>query len=400
MDFVFFDDLSLREQLKPFTYTRPSAHIRVGILTIAEKWDLYLQNKRVHPAFYYHLPAYLQQKFPDASENPGILINGAACPTEELVNKILDLAPGEGLIYDGNLVAAHYSRGKLPSLGEIGSSHIFHNTEFKNGITLLRYSWDIFVNNAREITNDFRIITQNRNSLPLNDDYTQVYHPENLFLEEGVDIKAAIINAGEGPVYLGKNSKVQEGAMIRGPFALGEEGQVSMGAKIRGGSTIGPFSKGGGEINNSVIFAYSNKAHDGFLGNSVIGEWCNIGADTNTSNLKNNYTNVKVWDFATRTYQDSGRQFVGLLMGDHSKCGIDTMFNTGTVTGVSVNIFNAGFPPKFIPSFSWGGAKGLSVFQYSRAIDIARNVMGRRNVELEEPDLHILKYIFDNRDTI
>jgi UDP-N-acetylglucosamine diphosphorylase/glucosamine-1-phosphate N-acetyltransferase len=255
--------------------------------------------------------------------------------------------------------------------------------------------WRIFQFNPEQIRLDYALITSGKKSSGIQDKHTIVYNESNIFVEEGVSIRAAILNAEDGPIYLGKNSIVQEGAIIKGPFALCEGSTVGMGSKMRGDTTVGPHSKVGGEISNSVIFGYSNKGHDGFIGNTVIGEWCNLGADTNTSNLKNNYENVKLWNYAKGGFTDTGLQFCGLMMGDHSKCGINTMFNTGTVVGVSANIFGDGFPRNFIPSFSWGGANGFTTYQIKKAYETAQKVMERRKVVLDDIEKEILANIFE-----
>jgi UDP-N-acetylglucosamine diphosphorylase/glucosamine-1-phosphate N-acetyltransferase len=271
---------------------------------------------------------------------------------------------------------------------------------YNNAITLIDQPWKIFQYNASQIKSDFAFITRGRESAGVLDRHTKTYGTENIFVEEGADIKAAILNAESGPIYIGKNAVVQEGSIIRGSFALCEGATVNMGAKMRGDSTVGPYCKVGGEVSNSVLFGYSNKGHDGFLGNSVLGEWCNLGADTNASNLKNNYDQVKLWSYAKKGFISTGQQFCGLMMGDHSKCGINTMFNTGTVIGVSANIFGDGYPRNFIPSFSWGGAAGFITHQLSKVYETAERVMSRRQVELTETDKEILKYIFDTTEEI
>ena len=267
--------------------------------------------------------------------------------------------------------------------------------EYSENITIIDQVWKIFQLNGAQIREDFKLITKNRKSAGITDKYTRTYAEENIFIEEGVSIKAALLNAENGPIYIGKNAKIHEGAMIRGPFVLCEGSEISMGAKMRGDTTIGPYSKIGGEVSNAVLFGYSNKSHDGFLGNSVIGEWCNLAADTNTSNMKNNYEDIKIWNYAKEGFMDTGFMFCGLIMGDHSKCGINLMFNTGTVVGVSANIFGDGYPRTFIPSFAWGGASGFATFQLNKALETAAKAMSRRNVVLDESDKEILTHIFD-----
>lgn len=378
MNVVLFDDPAVRTHLLPFTFTRPVADIRIGILTIAEKWEHELKlsvSRKTEP--------YLQVKYVYSESSDMLFINGSLCPDKDLVNAVMNLKPGEGL-EQNNLILAY--RGPSAETVTFGM--------YAGPVTCIDQPWKIFQYNASELRKDFIRLTAGRASAPVNDTHTRVYGPENIFLEEGVHIRAAILNAEDGPIYLGKNAVVQEGAIIKGPFALGKGAHVNMGAKMRGDTTVGPYCKVGGEISNSVFFGFSNKAHDGFLGHSVIGEWCNLGADTNTSNLKNNYENVKLWSYTRGGFVNTGLQFCGLMMGDHSKCGINTMFNTGTVVGVSANIFGDGYPRNFIPSFSWGGASGFTTYQLDKALDTASRVMARRNRRLEEADMQILSHVF------
>ena len=271
----------------------------------------------------------------------------------------------------------------------------FTKIQFEEPTTVIERPWHIFQSNGEQIRSDFSLITDGRKSAPLDDPHTTVYNSSNVFLEEGATVRAAIINAADGPVYLGKDSQIHEGSIIKGPFALCEASHVNLGAKMKGDNTIGPHCKVGGEVSNSVFFGYSNKGHDGFLGNSVIGEWCNLGADTNSSNLKNNYSTVKVWDYQTSQLENTGLHFCGLLMGDHSKAGINTMFNTGTVVGVSANVFGADFPPKFIPSFAWGGSKGFSTFKKEKSFEMCEAVMKRRKIDLSLGDKAILSAVME-----
>lgn len=381
MNLILFDDPAIRTDLLPFTFTRPVAKIRVGILTIAEKWERWLNASAS-----FKTETYLQQKFKMVSSGDNLLINGGVCPDDYLVAAVKSLPAGKFLVKDSLLIAA---RKPAPEMN--GSNTV----EYKDPMTVIAKTWHIFRENAAQIKIDFQLITAGRTSAVINDKHTVVYGEENLFVEEGVDIKAAIINAENGPVYLGKNSIVQEGAIIRGSFALCEGGHINMGAKMRGDTTVGPYSKIGGEVSTSVIFGYSNKAHDGFMGCTVMGEWCNLGADSNTSNLKNNYDTVKMWSHAKEGYVDTGLQFCGLMMGDHSKCGINTMFNTGTTIDVFSHVFGAGFPANYIPSFSWGGADKLTTYQLDKALETAAKVMARRNVEMNAMDTDILKKIFE-----
>jgi UDP-N-acetylglucosamine diphosphorylase/glucosamine-1-phosphate N-acetyltransferase len=389
MKIILFDHPETRTSLLPLTYMRPVADIRCGILTLAEKWSHHLGQ-----SVSYCVIDYLQIKFPCSFEDDNLLINGATLPDESLLMAVRNLGPGEGLLVKGKLLAARADKTGAESIVASGFlPEKLHLTDIE--AKMLQNSWDIFHFNGEQIRSDFSFITKDRESGKISDPHTIAYAPENIFLEDGVKIRAAILNAENGPIYLGKNSLVSEGAMIRGPFALGEESVISLGAKIRGDSTVGPNCKVGGEVSNSVIFGYSNKGHDGYLGNSVIGEWCNLGADTNVSNLKNNYKPIKVWSYLHDWFVNSGLQFCGLTMGDHSKCGINTMFNTGTVVGVSANIFGAGYPRAMIPSFSWGGATGFTTFSLQQAFEVAESVMSRKNIVLEEADKNILKYIYE-----
>lgn len=381
MNLILFDDPLIRLNLLPFTFTRPTSRIRVGILMIAEKWEKWLNT----PVSYKTEP-YLQRKYPVKSTDHNLLINGAVCPDQKLVDHVKTLPQGYFLVKGTLLIAAHRPEKEMSSANTV---------EYADEVTVIDKTWKIFSENGAQLRTDFKLITANRTSAGITDKYTVVYGEENLFVEEGVDIKAAIINAETGPVYLGKNSIVQEGAMIRGAFALCEGAHVNMGGKMRGDVTIGPYSKVGGEVSASVIFGYSNKAHDGFLGCSVLGEWCNLGADTNTSNLKNNYEPVKLWSHVQQSFESTGLQFCGLIMGDHSKCGINTMFNTGTVVDVSANVFGGGFPRNYIPSFTWGGAEGFTTYKLDKAIATAHAAMGRRNVVLDEADQAILLSVFE-----
>jgi len=381
MNLVLFDDPIIRANLLPFTFTRPVGKMRVGILTIAEKWE-----KRLQTTASFYTEEYLSKKFQLKTTTDNLLINGALCPDEALLKDILSLQEGEGLTNEGTLLAL---RTKTTSLHPVTSK------EYTSSLRWIDQVWKIFQFNAEQIRMDYSLITAGRKSIGIQDKHTIVYNESNIFVEEGVSIRAAVLNAEDGPIYLGKNSVVQEGALIKGPFALCEGSTVNMGGKMRGDTTVGPHSKVGGEVSNSVIFGYSNKGHDGFIGNTVIGEWCNLGADTNTSNLKNNYENVKLWNYSKGGFADTGLQFCGLMMGDHSKCGINTMFNTGTVVGVSANIFGDGFPRNFIPSFSWGGANGFTTYQLKKSYDTTEKVMARRQVAFDDIEKDILAKIFE-----
>jgi UDP-N-acetylglucosamine diphosphorylase/glucosamine-1-phosphate N-acetyltransferase len=381
MNVILFDDPIIRLDLLPFTFTRPVGKIRVGILNIHEKWEKWLKT-----SVYFQTQPYLQKRYGVAPVGPALMVNGAVCPDQSLVDSIKTLPSGFFLVKDQLLVAANDPKGEMTKANTI---------DYPHPVTVVDKPWKIFRENGNQIKSDFTLITAGRKSQPLPDKHTVVYGEQNLFIEEGVTIKAAVINAENGPVYLGKNSIIQEGALIRGSFALCEGGHLNMGAKVRGDTTVGPYSKVGGEISTSVLFGYSNKAHDGFLGCSVIGEWCNLGADTNTSNLKNNYDFVKLWRHVTGSFDDTGLQFCGLMMGDHSKSSINTMFNTGTVVDVFANVFGEGFPRNYIPSFSWGGSGGLITYKIDKALETAERSMARRNVVLDQIDREILMAVYN-----
>lgn len=384
MNLVLFDDPAIRVDLMPFTLTRPVASIRVGMLTIAEKWAHHMKASVA-----YQTEAYLAEKFPGSQASENLFVNGALCPDEKLVEAIQSLSAGECLVHGKRLLAVKGARAEITP----------RTIPFAGTLVIIDQVWKIFQVNGEEIRADVALVTKGKKTHPITDPHTRTYSPENIFLEEGVQLNACVLNASTGPIYLGKHSQIQEGALIRGPFALGEGSVVNMGAKVRGDTTVGPHCKVGGEISNAVFFGYSNKAHDGFLGNSVIGEWCNLGADTNTSNLKNNYEDVKIWSYRKGGFQSTGLMFCGLIMGDHSKCGINTMFNTGTVTGVSANIFGDGYPRTFIPSFAWGGAAGFMTFQLKKVFETASKAMERRKLTLAEADKQILTTVFENSAT-
>ncbi len=388
MNIILFDDPILRLKLLPFTYIRPVAELRVGILKIGEKWQKVTGHK-----VSFLSEDYLATKFPTQITSDNYYINGALCPTEALVEAIIDLKNGEALMA-GDFLAAFRSSSTL-TFQSLSNLDLRNKISFSGDALFIDHPWKIFQHNGDQIRSDFKLLTDGRTSEDIGDPFTRLYNPDNIFVEAGADIKCAVINAENGPVYIGKDAQVMEGAIIKGPFAMGEQSVVAMGAKIRGDTTLGPHCKVGGEVSNAVLFGNSNKGHDGYLGNAVLGEWCNLGADTNASNLKNNYTNVKVWGFKEEAFIDTGLQFCGLLMGDHSKCGINTMFNTGTVVGVSANIFGGGFPRNYIPSFAWGGAAGFTTYQLEKAIDTVGRVLARRKMTLESSDRKILEEVFE-----
>ncbi len=387
MNIVLFDDQFI-ENLYPVTFTRPAAEMRVGILKISEKWSLRLKNE-----ISWQTRKYLQDKYTHVIQDDNLYINGRLLPNEDIKQQILKLALNEVLVNGETILAARVQKFEPK---EFSPQHFknYKLVECQQEARKIDYPWDLFRFNGVELEVDYKLITKGRESAALSKTVGAI-GVENIFVEESAKLEYVTINASAGPVYIGKNSEIMEGANIRGPFALLDHSQLKLGAKIYGPTTIGPYCKIGGELNNVVVFGFSNKAHDGFLGNSVVGEWCNIGAGTNSSNLKNNYANVKMWNYPQNKFVDTSLQFSGLIMGDHSKCGINTMFNTGTVIGVNCNLYGDGFQRSFIPDFSWGGPQGFTVFEPLKAFTVAERVMGRRGIGLSEIDKKILLEVFN-----
>ncbi|NOU48236.1 MAG: glucose-1-phosphate thymidylyltransferase, partial [Bacteroidales bacterium] len=379
---------SNRSNLLPLVFTRPVADLRFGILTIREKWEKYLGSKTSSLT-----ESYLQLKFPLIELDENILINGSICPNKELVAEIGTLKSGYSLIKDESVRAMCLSADALKLLGDPDSTFECETIESKVDYVKIENTWDLFNLNEKAINDDYVLLTTGRKSQKLSLT-NRAINPENIFIEEGAVVEYAILNASKGPIYIGKDAEIMEGSKVRGPFSLGDHAMLKMDAKIYGPTTIGPYSKVGGEVNSSVIFGYTNKAHDGFLGHSVIGEWCNIGADTNTSNLKNTYEEVKLWSYPDESFVSTGLQFCGTIMGDHSKCGINTMFNTGTVVGVNVNVYGSGYQRNFIPSFTWGGTQGFADFELKKAFRIAEAVFARRSKVFGKTERDILVEIY------
>ncbi len=386
MNFILFDDERYSKFL-PLTYTRPVAEIRCGILTLQEKWE-HIVGKKLH----YKTIDYLQEKFPNEVAADNIFINSGLFPSKNLVEAILNLKSGECLIHENTLLAARMNETNANQFDISNTILNAQNILFKDEIMMLNNLWEIFSLNDQAIRDDFERLTQGRTSQPLSP--TNQLIGNQLFIEEGAIVECSMINTSTGPVYIGRDAEIMEGCMVRGPFALGAHAVLKMGAKVYGATTLGEGCKVGGEVNNVVFLANSSKAHDGFLGNAVIGEWCNIGADSNNSNLKNNYEEVKLWSESKNSFIKTGLQFCGLIMGDHSKCGINTMFNTGTVVGVSCNIYGAGFPRNFIPSFSWGSATGFTEYQINKAANTATRVFARRNLEFNAIELRLFHNVY------
>ncbi|MEO8517497.1 MAG: GlmU family protein [Flavobacterium sp.] len=383
MNYILFDGPA-RNALLPFTFTKPVADILIGIMTIRQKWEMYLGSTTTILT-----EEYLSEKFPMVEMEENVMINASFLPNAILAEMVGNLGTNQA-IFKGDDVIAFFTSENQEEI----DFDTYEIIEFEGDCLMVEHTWDIFSKNGDAIREDFELLTYDRKSQPIPKSVNTIAK-ENIFIEEGAKLEFVTLNATNGPIYIGKNAEIMEGSVIRGPFALGEDSTVKMASKIYGPTTVGPFSKVGGEVNNSVISAYSNKGHDGFLGNSVLGEWCNIGADSNNSNLKNNYEEVKLWSYETEGFAKTGLQFCGLMMGDHSKCGINTMFNTGTVIGVSANIFGAGFPRNFVPSFSWGGAAGYSTYITKKAFETARLVMSRRNIDFDEKEAAILEHVFE-----
>jgi UDP-N-acetylglucosamine diphosphorylase/glucosamine-1-phosphate N-acetyltransferase len=381
MNYILFD--ASRDSLKPLTYIRPVCDIRIGILTIREKWEKYLGDKTSTIT-----ENYLSAKYPTAHSEEMMLINGSICPTSSLVEEIKNLKVGQALVSGNNVIAMYKTKEQF-----LSDEDSTQEVSFEGEFIKITNPWDIFALNDKALREDFKLLTQGRKSAALSDT-NRVLGKENIFVEEGAEVEFAVLNAKEGPIYIGKDAQIMEGSVVRGPFAMCEHSVLKMASKIYGATTLGPYVKVGGEVSNVVIFGYSNKAHDGFIGNSVIGEWCNIGADTNASNLKNTYEEVRLWSIEQNTFVPTGQTFCGTIMGDHSKCGINTMFNTGTVVGVSSNIYGHGYQRNFIPSFVWGGTAGLKVFDIDKAIQVAEKMYQRRNIEMSDLDKDILINVY------
>ncbi len=384
MSYILFDDVA-RKSLKPFTYIRPVCDIRIGILTIREKWERYLGETTSTLT-----EDYLSNKYPVIFADEMTLINGSVCPTPKLVQAIKNLSVNQVLVCNDNIIAMSKTREDFISEGDD-----IEKIEIEEDFIKLNNVWDIYVYNGRAIKEDFELITKGRKSQPLSST-NRLINPENIFVEEGASIECACLNAKNGPIYIGKDAEIMEGSVVRGPFAMGENAVLKLNTKIYGGTTLGPYAKVGGELDSVVIFGYSNKAHDGFIGHSVIGEWCNIGADTNASNLKNTYDEVRLFDIDKNTFVPTGQIFCGTIFGDHSKCGINVMFNTGTVVGISSNIYGAGYQRNFIPSFAWGGTNvGLKLYELDKAIEVNERMMQRRGLAMSDEDKKILQHVFN-----
>ena len=387
---IFYDLPRVHADLLPMTFTRPVADFRIGITTIREKWAMMLpQDCR----YGYRTVGFLVKKYKAEEIDDNLFIAGNVVPNPALVEEVLRLEIGEALFKGDDFIAY---RGVSPDM----HADNYMKKEYNGKCLVLHYLFDIFLNNGAVIKQDFEMITKGRTSCALSASNTVIGDPDLVFVEEGAYVEGAFLNTNGGPIYIGKDAQVMEGSCVRGPMALCEHSNINMGSKIYSDTTIGPWSKVGGELNNVVVFGYSNKAHDGFLGNAVIGEWCNIGAGTNASNLKNDYSKIRVWNYPDHTFMRTDLQFCGLIMGDHSKVGINCMFNTATVVGVGVNIHGSGFPRTFIPSFSEGSpVGGFTDVQLKKFFDIANRAMARRGLLLTDLDYEIFEEIYKIADT-
>lgn len=383
---LVFSDAQYWEDFLPLTFTRPIAEMRVGILTFSERWKKLLDIDEV----YYITEDFLQEKYNKPKAGQSLFIVPNFLPSEDILAQIKELKPGEALVYEDELLVANINIENF-SLNQINKM-----TDITEELLFFKSPTDLFTYNEKAIDFDFELVTRGRVSQELSSSCGFLGNPKDLFIEEDASVELANLNCKTGKIYIGKNAEVMEGCNLRGPIALCEESKFNLGAKVYGATTVGPHSKVGGEVNNIVIFGYSNKGHDGFVGNSVIGEWCNLGADTNSSNLKNNYASVKLWNYKAKRFIDTGLQFCGLIMGDHSKTAINTQLNTGTVIGVASNVFKAGFPPNLVENFSWGGMKNDEKFKLEKAYEVCAKVMERRKVKFTLEDENIIKYIFDN----
>ena len=382
---LVFSDAQYWGDFLPLTFTRPVAELRIGILTFQERWKKLLEIEDI--AFL--TEDYLQEKFKKPESKESLFIVPNFLPTKIVLEQIKNLVQGEALIYQDEVIVA-----KL-DMKDFSLSQITKITNIEEELLFIKSSFDIFTYNKQFLDYDFELLTKNRESQKLSETNNFLGDKKDLFIEEGAEIEFATLNCKTGKIYVGKNAEIMEGTTIRGSLALCEGSKINMGAKVYGATTIGPYSKVGGEVNNIVIFGYSNKGHEGFIGNSVIGEWCNLGADTNSSNLKNNYANVKLWNYRLSKFVDTGLQFCGLIMGDHSKSAINTQFNTGTVVGVAANIFKTGFPPNLVKSFSWGGMNGDESYRLDKVLEVMEKVMQRRKVDLTDVDKNIISHLYN-----
>lgn len=381
---ILRDSRETHLNLLPLTYTRPVADLIVGINTIRQKWQMYLPGD-----YSYDVEEYLREKYPPAEIGPGdLIITSNVVPEETLARTVANLHPGEKLIAKN---AAGDTVDVALRVGDAPGAQV--EIAYDSRVDTIDFLYDIFLLNARKIEEDFEFLTRNREGQSIPRSNTVIGDPDLIYIESGAIVEGVVLNASHGPIYVGRDVEIMEGSCLRGPIALSERSTVNMGSKIYPGTTLGPWCKVGGELNNVVMIGYSNKAHDGFLGNAVIGEWCNLGAGCVSSNLKNDYTEIKLWNYPRHRFLKTGLQFCGLIMGDHSKAGINTMFNTATVVGVGVNVHGSGFPRNFVASFSEGGAAGFTDLPMEKFLDIASRMMARRHRALTDVDVRLFEEI-------
>ena len=392
---ILFDLPAVRENLLPLSYTRPIADFLVGITTLRKKWESFLAGE-----FSYSTVGYLSEKYPMKTAEENLFIASNIIATEHLARRLDTLEPGEVLMADtmaGQRVLVGF-KGGANRLDEVIHS-MPAGIVYEEKVDAINSVYDIFLLNGRQIEADFDVLTAGREGQSIPRSNTVIGDPDRIYIESGAIVEGVVLNASHGPIYVGRHVEIMEGSCLRGPIALGEHSTVNMGTRIYPGTSLGPWCKVGGELNNVVIFGFTNKAHDGFLGNAVIGEWCNLGAGCVASNLKNDYTEIKLWNYPSHRFLRTGLQFCGLIMADHSKAGINTMFNTATVVGVGVNIHGSGFPRNFIASFSEGGPSGFTDLPMEKFFDIAKRMMARRGRSLSEADnriFHAIRELAEN----
>ncbi len=404
MTICFFEDEGDR-LFAPLTLTRPVDDLRIGIFTIREKWQRRLGTDSIARVRRVPLIYLFRRDLPDDDQDI-IWINARWLPDKKAAEEVAELKTDQILQHGGRPVAARLDAEQSHDLFENGIARLHsetgadnRNTRKTESGTLLRYIWDIFANNEAEIRNDVELLDETATTRSAEYPHAILCNPDDIHIEPGARIDpGAVIDASTGPVFLGRDAHVMYGAVIQGPGALCERSVLKMGSKVYPGSTIGPVCKVSGEIHNVIMHSHSNKAHDGYLGNSLIGEWCNLGANTTTSNLKNNYKPIKIPEWENGHIYKSSLQFFGTVMGDHGKTAINTTLSAGTLCGVFCNIFTYGFPPKHVPSFSWVSPDGTEPYQFEKAMETAEIMMARRDIPLRKDYLMMMKHIFDHRD--
>lgn len=388
-NYLLFDDPSW-DHLLPLTFTRPTCELRVGVMTLRERWELLLGVTMGHIT-----QDYLSELYPSVIGDDNVIINGNVVANSYIAKLISELDPQEALIYQDDLIAARLSEEQFEKLVRSGEIDELKGVDLQDTpVVQIKHPYDLWKLNATAIQEDMTY-------LPLYDSRALPDHcihigSGQLYIHPTAKVYASTFNTSDGPIYIGEGVEVQEGCNIRGPFAVGAHSIVKMQTRINGDVSIGPHCRVAGEISRSVILGYSNKGHDGYLGNSVIGAWCNLGADTNTSNLKNNYNDIKMYNYAARGFESTDSIFGGVIMGDHTKCSINTMINSGSSFGVGCTLFEGGFPPKVLPSFSWGTQPG-DVYDFKKFIATAERVMARRNVTLTGDMVRVLHHIHKSR---